>query len=512
MKLRAKYLIYCLLYVAHTSHLQAGIKNEPCHRKETSENAVSTNKVLCSLTTIYNSTQKQQVDEEDLTELTKAPSANSGNNNNDDPIKFNKKIPSIPEKLPLSPEPHAFKVNFSGYVKPEFFWDSRQTIGNRNDQILIYPEPKELDRCGRDIQAHPVYTMLAIESRVRAEIIGPDVLGAAAKGVIEADFYGINEQTCNVFRMRHAYTQLDWKNYSLLFGQYWHPLYTPECSPDTIEGNAGAPMEPYKRGPQARFTRRFDPFEISIAALSEVHFNSDGPIGGSCDYLRNAVIPDLAVNLQGKFHTHLYGLAVGAKRLVPRLKSDLNLKVDESIYSGAFSAYVRFNWETFILKLKATLAQNGADLSLLGGYAVHSIQPDSDMRTYANLQSLAVWADFSRANSSIEPGCFIGMAKNIGSSQTIIPAIKKNKELHHLTYGFGTEFVDYVFRIQPRVRWFFKPVVFGLELDYTQASYGQPNRRAHIADRISYLHPVDHPVNPGTTSNTRILFTALYYF
>jgi len=223
-------------------------------------------------------------------------------------------------------------------------------------------------------------------------------------------------------------------------------------------------------------------------------------------------MPNIAANIQVNQDNNIYGITVDLKRLVPRLKSELNVKVEESILSAACSIYAALNWENFALRLKGTIAQNLADHGMIGGYGVHSIQPESDKRTYTNLQAIGVWADFNRVNSSIEPGCFIGFTKNIGSQKTVVPAIKKHNEIENLTYGFNTQAVDYVFRIQPRIRWFFNPVVFGLELDYTQASYGQPNIRGKITNRPSNIHPEDRPIYPGKTANTRLLFAAFYYF
>lgn len=401
-------------------------------------------------------------------------------------IAFHKGIPPTPEEQEIAEEPQLFTVYFSGYVKPEFFWDSRQNVGCRNDQLLIYPEPKELDRCGRDIQAHPEYGMIALESRVRAEIIGPDVLGAQAKGYIEADFWGISDKTLNVFRMRHAYTNLNWEKISLLFGQYWHPMYVPECAPDTIACNGGAPIDPFKRSPQIRFTRRFKPFEITIAALSEVNFTNDGPIGPSCTYIHNAVIPNLSAQLQGRWSDHICGLVVDCKRLVPRLKSDLNVKVEESIYSASFAVYAAFNWETFALRLKGTFGQNCADHGMLGGYAVHTIQPESDKRTYTNLNSFGVWADFNRANSKIEPGCFIGYTKNLGASKTIIPSIKKEDQITQLTYGFGTQMIDYVLEYSHAFVGFSNRLYLALNLSIHELA---------MANLISAeILQIDHPI------------------
>ena len=65
------------------------------------------------------------------------------------------------------------------------------------------------------------------------------------------------------------------------FGQYWHPIYTPECAPDTLSCNGGMPIDPFKRAPQIRFAKRIDPIEIAFTAAAEVNFNDDGPEGPS---------------------------------------------------------------------------------------------------------------------------------------------------------------------------------------------------------------------------------------
>lgn len=422
------------------------------------------------------------------------------------PVKPPKKITFYKKRLPKPSmvteeiEDPLFTVLFSGYIKPEFFWDSRQVIGGRDDQTLIFPEPKTWDRCCRDINAAPAYNMLAIESRVRSEILGPKVLEAKGKGLIEADFYGISKTTLNIVRMRHAYLSLEWQNFILLLGQYWHPLFTPECAPDTLACNSGAPIDPLKRAPQMRFTKLIKPFEIEFTALSEINFESDGPHGPDSIYLRNAVIPNMNIRAQAYAGDHVFGASIDFKRLVPRLVSDRNVKVEESINSVSAIIYAAFNWETFALRTKLTLGQNGADHGLIGGYAVHSIQPESDKRTYTNLRSISLWVDFNRVHKKLSPGCFIGYTKNIGAPSTVIPYLKDNNNVFtQLTYGYDSERFDYIFRISPRLRWFLKPVVFGLELEYTRGAYGQVNTRGCVS-------------NPVPTDNTRVLMAAYYFF
>jgi len=503
-----KTILIMVINILPSSIYAKPIKDESLHatssRNLENQDQYSTNMpTRCALKSVYYThptktktmrvTAKEEVAQQAITPAPPQPIGKPAN------IVFRKGMPPEPAEKEIAEEAPLFTVYFSGYIKPEFFCDSRQVIGGRDNQTLLYPEPKQPDRCCRDIQAHPSCDMVAIESRVRSEIVGPDILEAKAKGYIEADFYGVSEKTLNVFRMRHCYIALNWEKTSVVLGQYWHPIYTPECAPDTISCNGGVPIDPFKRAPQIRFTTGIDPIEIAITAAEEVNFCHDGPEGPCSTYLRNAVIPDSNIRLQAHNGKHVYGFALNFKRLVPRLQSDFNIKVEESINSVATIAYAAFNWESFALRLKGTIAQNGQDAGLLGGYAVHTIQPKSDKRIYANLQSIAVWTDFNRVHHKLEPGCFIGYTKNIGASKSIIPFIKKDDEFIPLTYGFGTEIVDYVFRISPRLRWFVKPVVFGMELEYTRAAYGQINTRGHI-------------INPEATANTRLLLAAFYYF
>ncbi|TET05907.1 hypothetical protein E3J79_03895 [Candidatus Dependentiae bacterium] len=404
------------------------------------------------------------------------------------------------QRVPVKKEEEpSFIFVFSGYIKPEFFVDSRQVFGCRANQTLFNPECRLYDRCCRDINAHGQFNILAIESRVRTEIIGPSIGSAKSKGVIEADFYGVREDMINSLRMRHAYFSLTWKNRELLLGQYWHPITSPECYPQTLSFNCGGPMDPYKRVPQIRITRFIRPLELIAAVSSAVHFVNNGPIGFSSSYLRNAIVPNLSFLIQARPSTHLIGAGIDFKRLVPRLVSNNNFKVSESINSLTALAYTAFNWETFALRAKIALAQNGSVFTLLGGYAVHSIQPDTDHRTYTNLNTITAWIDFNRVHKKVEPGCLIGYTKNLGATSTIIPCLQQNDSCESLVYTFLYPNIDYVFRISPRIRIYYKPVVFGAELEYTRAAFGQLNNRG----RINCPRPVE---------NIRLLLAAFYFF
>lgn len=409
---------------------------------------------------------------------------------------------TLSEKI-IFPKPEKstcpFSVIFSGYVKYEALFDSRQIVGFREDQVLLYPARRQCDVCGRDINDKGHANMLAIESRLRAVIIGPDVLDAQSLGVLEGDFIGVSDATVNTFRLRNAFAHLDWQNISLLAGQYWHPLFVPECYPDTISFNSGIPIEQLAREPQIRFTPKVGRANLILAAISQLNFENDGPQGLNSKYARDAVIPNLHAQLQIPINSHVVGIGIDYKRLVPRLVTDKNYKVTESINSTSALAYIGLNWPTVTFNTKVVYAQNLTNADSISGYAVTCINPTTDERQYTNLQSVSFWID-TAYKKKVEPGLFAGYVKNIGAQKTIIQSIVNDQgETVSLIYAAGQEDVDYVLRISPRIRWFLKPVVFAAELEYTRASFGTVTNSGKVT--------CTYPVN-----NTRLQLAVFYCF
>jgi len=319
-----------------------------------------------------------------------------------------------------------FPITFSGYIKHEAFYDTRQVNGLGNDQIVFFPDKKLLDTAGQDTNAKGQGNMVAIETRLRATIHGPKINGAHSFGVIESDFFGFNEagfqdidrfEILNLFRMRHAFAQLDWEKYTLIFGQTWHPIYVSDCFPETISNNVGAPTEPFSRNPQIRFTYHNKRINIITAALSQIRFFNDGPDGFSSKYIRNAVVPNLHGQIQIKIGNHLIGTGLDYKRLVPRIRTNKGIKVRESINSIAAIWYACLEWPSFYFRTKIIFAENVTNFAMLSGYAVHTIDPVTDERTYTNLRTFAIWLDTAvRKSKKIEPGIFVGFTKNLGAS------------------------------------------------------------------------------------------------
>ncbi|MEI6900024.1 MAG: hypothetical protein WCL00_09100, partial [Bacteroidota bacterium] len=118
-------------------------------------------------------------------------------------------------------KPPLFGLNFTGLIKTDFIFDSRQTISLREGSLLFFPEPEKLDALGNDINAKPNFTFLCVQTKGTLKITGPEALGAKSSGMIEAEFFGNINTNMNVFRLRHAYVKLNWSKAELLIGQTW---------------------------------------------------------------------------------------------------------------------------------------------------------------------------------------------------------------------------------------------------------------------------------------------------
>ncbi len=170
-----------------------------------------------------------------------------------------------------------FGISFSGFVKTDILYDSRQTVSIREGHYLLYPKGEQRDQDGRDVNAASSFHMLSIQSRLLGKITGPDAFGAKTSGLIETEFFGTADGDINGFRLRHAYVKLNWRATELMVGQFWHPLFVTESYPEVVSFNTGAPFQPFNRSPQIRLTHQMGRWSLMATALAQRDFSSFGP-------------------------------------------------------------------------------------------------------------------------------------------------------------------------------------------------------------------------------------------
>ncbi len=391
--------------------------------------------------------------------------------------------------------PFPVTIKVSGYIKGEGIYDSRQDYTIRDGQFLYFPLNKQLDVNGKDINSRGDFGEYAIQSRLRIEGFGPDVGCMESRSYIEGDFFGATDETIDAFYLRHAYLELASENFNFLAGQTWHPMYMPIEAPDTISFNTGTPINPFSRNPQFRILYHDEHLDIVGAALGFLNFVPDGPIGPSNTYFRNAMMPNLHLQARYKWseERNFVGAGVDVMRICPRLVSNNNYKEVNPFTALSAVAYARFAHQCMVLYTKFAYAQDATVWNMIGGYAVHTVDPTTDIRTYTPLRTISLWGELIW-ESDFEPALFIGIAKNLGAKKTIIQSIDGVSTV----YGIGTD-IKTVFRASPRVRWYLESFVVGAEVEYTQAAYGTLNAYGAVE-------------NTSPVSNTRFLFATYYIF
>lgn len=380
-------------------------------------------------------------------------------------------------------------LSWSGYVKTDLLYDSRQTESLREGHFLLYPANAKPDQQGLDINDQPSFNILSIQTRLNGKLSGPDAFGAKTSGTIEGEFFGTSDADLPGFRLRLAFLKLDWKKLSLLVGQTWHPMFVMEMFPAVVSFNTGAPFQPFSRNPQMRLVYTAGKLKLIGVAASQRDFSSSGPSGVTSAYLRNSVLPNLHVQMQIAGPSHLVGAGVDYKKLTPRMVTAKNFKTDQTISAVSFMGFAKLDVKPVTLKMEGVYGGNLSDQLMLGGYAIQSVDDAAGYETYTALNCYSVWGELS-TGKTIEYGVFAGYTKNLGADENIAGSY----------FGRGVNIAS-LFRLSPRVQINSGKTRVSTELEYTQAGYGVNNN--------ANKGKVENVKN---ISNLRLLLAVYYFF
>lgn len=398
-------------------------------------------------------------------------------------------------------ESSAITLKFSGFVRNDFSYDSRQTVNLREASVDLYPRDKQLDIDGKDINAVTNVNMLAINSRFGMTFTGPNAFGANTSGLLEMEWFGPSDAAVGGVRLRHAYARLDWPKRQLAFGQFWHPLFVPEVFPGVVNFNTGIPFQPFNRSPQIRLTEHLSKdVHLILALIAQRDFTSIGANGGSSEYLRNSAVPNLHAQLQLKKEKVVAGLAFDYKVLRPRLSvgSGPSLRASTAtVGSTALMAYLKVVGRVATLKVEALQGSNMTDHVMLGGFLAYGT-PATGTTTaietaYKATKLTSVWADLSGNSKTVVPGIFVGYSKNSGSDPNAIAAYGRGIGLA------GRGGISDLMRIAPRLEFISGKMRIGTEVEITSAGYGTSTTDSKVT-------------SSETITNTRFLLTTTYSF
>ncbi len=155
--------------------------------------------------------------------------------------------------------------------------------------LLLYPMPKVSDNNGNDINDVRNVQFIPFQTRATMRMSGTEFLNARVSGLIDGEFFGSTDMDVNGFRLRHADISMIWgSGLAINMGQFWHPLFIVSCYPETASMNTGIPFNPFARNPRFEISYTTGKLIFSAAAVSQIDFKSNGPLGASASYLRNS--------------------------------------------------------------------------------------------------------------------------------------------------------------------------------------------------------------------------------
>lgn len=387
----------------------------------------------------------------------------------------------------LNAENKKANLDIYGFVRNDFYYNSRQCEEGIDGVFHFYPKPIRLDIAGQDENAVAQANMLSIATRIGININGQPILGAQSSGRIEADFAGFGNANY-VVRIRHAYMQLKWEKSTLQIGQNWHPLWGPVI-PVTVSLNGGMPFQPFNRSPQIRLSHQVKQnFAITGAAIYQMQYTSPGPKGYSPNYLRNSLLPELFGGIEYKDKYWVTGTGIDLKVIKP---DDKNLS---SLSAIAYSQYTKNN---FMAKARVTVGQNLSDQLLANGYG-KTFNHSTGEHGYTNLNIFSSWVNFVYGKKW-QVSLFGGYTQNLGSST---PLHNDSGIITIYSRGYYVdkqEMINSMYRVSPTVLFNLPNFSFGVEYNLTGVTYGTIQTNGKTTQNY-------------TVNNHRIIGSVSYFF
>lgn len=334
-----------------------------------------------------------------------------------------------------------FSYKFYGQVRADLFYNTRTNSETVDGLFYMYPLDKLPDADGNDLNDQGNGNLYALYSRVGVDVAGPMLGKARTSAKVEVDFRG-SGTSYSLFRLRHAYFNLDWGTSALLVGQTWHPLYG-DVAPEILNLNMGAPFQPFSRAPQVRyrFTRKH--FQLTASAIWQSQYLSVGPASDkageastskSQNFIKNSCVPEFYVGMDYRRPELIAGAGVHVSSIRPRTKSVVGsdtYKVDERVTGVSAEAHLKYTHERFLLSAKSVLGTNLTQTSTVGGYGITSVDPRTGEQTYTPLRTSATWLNVAYGKTW-RPALFFGYLKNLGASMEVSDVLGTGTNLDQL--------------------------------------------------------------------------------
>lgn len=319
----------------------------------------------------------------------------------------------LPQTFPLSESKakDSFAVDYSGFIRWDAFYSTRQPVSVREGLLYFYPQPEKLNAAGKDENADPFFNMLSVFTRGAMRISAPPLWGNNVSGYVEADFFGHLNSTISNLRLRHAYISFQGENTRLMLGQYWDVFTENNFFPGTINPGAGQPLQPFSRNPGAYF-EWFPIKSLRVNSGLSMQRDAFSEFGALNDLQQHSGVPAASVSLTWKAFDNLkLGASAMGKAIRPA-------PTEENIYSGALQGFAEWQpIKPLRIRARGVWGTDMADHQMLGGFV------KTKAGDYINLATASGWldADYSLTDQW-RVGLFGGYTANLGTlGETGIP-------------------------------------------------------------------------------------------
>ena len=385
-----------------------------------------------------------------------------------------------------------------GFVRNYFIYDSRESVSGTAD--LFYYLPKDVSlKDGIDINDESSFRFVALTSRLGVDVTGYSIGNVHFGAKIEGDFYaGLSNSTnanATVYfpsstkisgtaqaRLRQAYATVTWKDLpmgedqkasvALKIGQGWHPMAAD--FPHVFSLEVGAPFGPFSRTPLVQMDANLGSnWFVSAAALWQMQYQSNGPIGGSAMYMKYGKTPETYAALGYKTKNFLVKAGVDVLSIKPRVFGTLNdkiVKVSDRKTSVLGYAYAQYSYKKFAVKAKTTYGEGGEHMNLMSGYAKIGENPDGSWN-YASLRNSSSWLSLIYGKKW-QGVLMLGYMKNLGLAEAASGPLAKS-DVYFCTNGFSN--INQMYRINPQIIYNIGKLNVGLEYQWTSVQYGEYN-------------------------------------
>ena len=394
--------------------------------------------------------------------------------------------------LSLSAADKKAEVSLYGFVTNQMYWQDRQNFQANDGLLNFFPKDVAYNDKGEDLNAQFNMSMMAINSRLGVILNGPQILGANASALVEADFSSAGM----LFFLRQGYIKFEWDRNIVLFGQTGHPMCT-DMMPGTINIAVGSPFNALNRSPMLRYDHRFGEnkyLTLTGAAIYQyVSGKSTGPEGMSNIYQRNCGVPELWAGLNYTKKGFTVEGGFDWEYLKPRKTDALDHKVDEHVTCWSAMLQVGYNKGRFNVRAKTLYGYNMSHLNLASGYGVSAVNADGSYE-YAPLKATSSWV-FVQYGRQWKVGLFGGFMKNLGTDKDLV---NPNELLW--VYSGNERNIDLIYRVCPQIEFFAGNFSFGLEYEMTAVDYGNTiNSNGTVSDTYN-------------VKNNRVMLVTKYSF